>query len=325
MERQVRHLTRMVDDLLDVTRITRGKIQLNRERIDLARLARTTAEDRRPALETAGLRLIVETPQQPVWVHGDPTRLAQVVNNLLDNAMKFTEKGGQVTVAVTAEPEQARTSLTVRDTGIGIEPAVLPRLFEVFAQADRSLDRTRGGLGLGLAVVRGLVELHGGMVEAHSAGPGKGAAFTVHLPLEPEPPALTEKSMVAPTSVENHRILIIEDNRDTADSLQRLLELIGHEVRVAYTGTDGVALALDWRPEVILCDIGLPGMNGYEVARALRRDPALSKARMLAITGYGQEEDRRLSHDAGFDFHLTKPVDPEMLLEILNHQETVES
>jgi two-component system CheB/CheR fusion protein len=317
MERQVRHLSRLIDDLLDVSRITRGKIRLQRERLDLARLARTTAEDRRPSFEQAELRLAVEVPEAPVWVSADATRLAQVLTNLLDNAVKFTDRGGAVTVHVGAEPAPPRAALTVRDTGIGIEPQVLPHLFDVFAQADRSLDRARGGLGLGLALVRGLIGLHEGTVEAASAGPGRGATFTVCLPLEPAPATLAA-TPAAPLPMRAHlRVLVIEDHRDSADSLRTLLELLGHEVTVAYTGAEGVAAAQTWQPEVVLCDIGLPELDGYGVAEALRRSPATAAARLIAVSGYGQEEDRRRSRQAGFDHHLVKPVAPEALQKLL--------
>jgi PAS domain S-box-containing protein len=317
MERQLRHLARLVDDLLDVSRISRGKVQLRCERIDLARHARTAAEDRRPVLERAGLALVVETPETPVWVTGDPTRLAQIVNNLLDNSAKFSDGGRKVTVRVTAGAARRQAALSVRDEGVGIEPEMLPRLFNVFAQADRSLDRTRGGLGLGLALVKGLAELHGGEVEAFSEGPGKGAEFTVRLPLAEEPAALAPKAEAPRRSGERHRILVVEDSKDAAESLRLLLELLGHEVRVAYTGPQGVAAAKVWRPDIVLCDIGLPGLDGYGVARELRLNPTTARARLLALTGYGQDEDRRRSREAGFDYHLVKPADPEELQRLL--------
>jgi PAS domain S-box-containing protein len=317
LERQVRHLARLVDDLLDVSRITRGKVQLRCERIDLARHARTAAEDRRPVLERAGLALVVEAPETPVWVTGDPTRLAQIVNNLLDNAAKFSGGGGQVTVRVAADAARRQTVLSVRDEGVGIEPEMLPRLFSAFAQADRSLDRSRGGLGLGLALVKGLAELHGGEVEAFSEGPGRGAEFLVRLPLAEEPAPVAPAAGRPELSAERRRILVVEDSKDAAEALRVLLELRGHEVRVAHTGPQGVEAAKGWRPDVVLCDIGLPGLDGCGVARALRLNPATARARLLALTGYGQEEDRRRSREAGFDHHLVKPADPEELQRLL--------
>jgi CheY-like chemotaxis protein len=318
MERQIRHLTRLVDDLVDVNRITQGKIQVRREQVDLAKLVRTTAEDRRGVLEQAGMSLVVEVPDTPVWVAGDPVRLAQVLNNLLDNAYKFRNGGDRVTVHLARDAERKQAVLTVRDQGMGIDPELFPRLFDVFAQADHSLDRPRGGLGIGLSVVKGLVQLHGGEVEAISGGPGQGATFTVRLPLKEEAAALTG---VSPAALEPAaaplRILIVEDSRDAADSLRMLLELLGHQVEVAYSGPEGVRRARQWRPDVVLCDIGLPGLDGYEVAGELRHDPATAKARLIAITGYGQEEDRRRAREAGFDHHLTKPVDPVALQPLL--------
>jgi PAS domain S-box-containing protein len=317
MERQVRHLARLVDDLLDVSRVARGKIALRRERLDLARLVRTAAADRRPALESAGLTLAVETPETPLWVSGDATRLSQVLGNLLDNAAKFTDRGGRVEVKLNATEGGPGAELRVRDTGVGIDPELLPRLFEPFSQADRSLHRSKGGLGLGLALVRGLTELHGGTVRAASAGPGRGAEFVVRLPLEAEPPVLSKAGAEPRAGGAPRRVLVVEDNRDSADTLRMLLELQGHEVRVAYTGPEGVRLAREWRPTVVLSDIGLPGLDGFGVARALRADAATSGARLIAVTGYGTDEDRRLARESGFDHLLTKPADPAVLQDLL--------
>jgi PAS domain S-box-containing protein len=318
IERQIRHLTRLVDDLLDVSRITQGRIQVRRERIDLASLVRTTAEDRRPVLEQAGMKLVLEVAEGPVWVAGDPTRLAQVLNNLLDNAAKFRDGGDSVTVRMTVDEGRQQAVIHVQDKGIGIAPDLFPRLFDVFAQADRSLARSRGGLGVGLSVVKGLVELHGGEVQVTSGGPGKGAAFTVRLPLKDERKALAE-SPATPLkpAAEPLRILVVEDHHDAADSLRMLLELLGHRVAVAYNGPEGVRRAREWRPDVVLCDIGLPGLDGYGVAGELRHDPTTAGARLIALTGYGQEEDRRRARQAGFDHHLTKPVDPAVLQPLL--------
>jgi len=317
MERQVVHLTRLVDDLLDVSRITRGNVQLRRERMDLGRLARATAEDRRPDLAQAGLTLRLDIPDTPIWIMGDATRLEQILQNLLDNTVKFSDGGSFVSVQVTADPERQEAIMVVRDDAIGIEPELLPRLFSPFAQADRSLDRSRGGLGLGLALVKGLAELHGGGVQASSGGTGQGAEITVRLPLEHEPAALTQTLTVPKPTGGSRRVLIIEDQRDAADSLRTLLELLGYRVRVAYSGPDGVEAAGEWRPEIVLCDIGLPGLDGYGVARELRLNPTTARVRLLAITGYGSDEDRRRSQQAGFDLHLVKPVDPDELLRLM--------
>ena len=319
MERQLGHMTRIVDDLLDVSRITRGKIALRRERLDLARLARDSTDDHRPAFEQPGLTLAADVPETPVWVMGDSTRLAQVLDNLLHNAAKFTDRGGKVTVRVVLDGDRRQAVLSVSDTGTGIEPEMLPRLFDAFAQADRSLERSKGGLGLGLTLVKGLVELHGGEVGAASAGPGRGAEFSVRLPVQPEPPALSKMSAAPTHATARLRILVVEDNRDSADMLRVLLELCGYEVAVAYTGPAGVQAAKEWRPDVVLCDIGLPGMDGYGVVGELRRHPATAAARVIAVTGYGTDDDRRKSQEAGFDQHLTKPVDPDVLERMFAH------
>jgi PAS domain S-box-containing protein len=313
VERQVGHLARLIDDLLDVSRITRGKILLRKERLDLVPLVRAAGEDHRALLEGAGLSLSIELPDRPVCVVGDPTRLAQVVGNLLHNALKFTEAGGCVVVRLSAGPGSA-ARVTVRDTGIGMGPEILAHLFEPFSQADRSLDRSRGGLGLGLALVQGLVELHGGSIRASSPGVGQGSEFVVSLPQvrgDSAPQAAPPPTLPGTKEL---RILIIEDNRDTAESLRMVLALAGHQVEVAYTGPEGVEKARRFGPNAVLCDIGLPGkMDGYAVARTLRADPQLCTTTLIALTGYGQEEDLRRARQAGFDQHFTKPVDPTAL------------
>lgn len=309
IDRQARQQARLLDDLLDVTRISRGKITLCMERVDLARLVREAAEDHRRSLEEAGLTLSPELPKAPVWVQVDPTRLSQVLSNLLDNAAKFTPAGGQVLLRLETSPGGGRAVVTVRDTGIGIEPEMMPEVFKAFVQSDRSLDRSRSGMGLGLALVKGLIELHGGEVHAHSPGPGQGTELTLLLPLERG--TETEQKTAPPESSAGSplRILIVDDNRDAANLLGSLLRRDGHEVKVAYSGAAGLAAIRELRPEVVLCDIGLPGMDGYVLAAELRRDPASALARLIAVTGYGQKEDRRRSQEAGFDHHLTKPVD----------------
>jgi signal transduction histidine kinase len=317
MERQLRHLNRLVDDLLDVARLVRGTAPIRPERLDLARLVRTTVEDRRPLVEQAGLTATVQTPETPVWVQGDPTRLVQALDNLLDNAVKFSAGGGRVEVSLHTDDAGRQAVITVRDQGIGIDAEILPRLFTTFAQADRSLDRPRGGLGLGLAVVKELVDLHGGQVEAASAGPGGGATFTIRLPLQREPEALTVVPKGPSAACVRRRILVVEDSRDAAESLRLLLEMLGHEVQVAGTGPEGVQAAANWLPEVVVSDIGLPGLDGYEVARRIRRLPGMQNALLVALTGYGSDEDRMRSRQAGFNHHLVKPADPLDLLHLL--------
>jgi CheY-like chemotaxis protein/nitrogen-specific signal transduction histidine kinase len=317
IDRQVTHMARLVDDLLDATRIAHGKILLRKERCDLARLVRQTAEDFRSIFDGSGLELEVAVPAGPIWVEGDPTRLAQMVGNLLHNAHKFTDPGGRVSVGVTLEPESRSVFIRVRDQGIGITAEMLPHVFEVFTQADRSLARSRGGLGMGLALVKGLAQLHGGEVGAASPGLGQGAEFTIRLPLAAAhlpPPALP----LPQCNGKNYRVLVIEDNMDTAESTRMLLSLAGHEVQTAYTGAAGLEAARKFHPQVILCDIGLPGgLNGYDVVRALRQDPTLATGYVIALTGYGRDEDLRQAQEAGFDLHFTKPVDYEHLCRAL--------
>jgi PAS domain S-box-containing protein len=306
IDRQVGHLSHLVDDLLDVTRITRGKIRLQRTRVDLVDVVRRTVEDHRSLLE--GRAIALRLPSEPVWIDGDPTRLAQVLGNLLNNAAKFTPDGGEVSVSLTRAG--GCTVLEVADTGLGIDPDTQARLFEPFAQADRSLDRSRGGLGLGLALVKGLVDLHGGTVHAHSDGPGRGARFTITLPVDEHAIAAHESVPSHATADRGCKVLVIEDNKDAGDTLSEAFGLSGHRVVVAYDGETGLAKARTFLPDVVVCDIGLPGqLDGYAVARALRRDARTASALLVALTGYAQPEDQRRALDAGFDVHLAKPPD----------------
>lgn len=317
MERQVQHMARLIDDLLEVSRVTRGKIQLHPERLDLARLLTALAADHRPAAEAVSLTLTLQVPEQPVWMIGDANRLIQIANNLLENAIKFTDPGGRIEISLAGDSRQRKAILCIRDTGIGMEAEMLARLFVPFSQADRSLHRTRGGLGLGLALVKSLTEMHGGRIQASSGGVGQGTEFRLELPLEDAPAVHTAPAETTSPALEHLRILIVEDGKDAADSLKFLLELYGYEVRVAYTGPDGVAAAQQWPPDVVLCDIGLPGLDGFGVARALRRHAATAQVRLIAITGYGSDEDRRKAQESGFDHLMTKPADPEKLQALL--------
>jgi PAS domain S-box-containing protein len=315
MERQVGNLVRLVDDLLDVSRIATGKVRLQPRRVDLADVVRQAAADARPAFEAKGVPLHAPEPP-PVWVSGDPTRLAQVIDNLLTNALKFTPPGGEVELSL-AGVSGGRAALTVRDTGAGIEPEMLARLFVPFSQADRTLDRSQGGLGLGLAIVKGLAELHGGEVRAESAGRGSGATFVVTLPTAPEVAGEREERDQGPAPAGRLRVLVVEDGPDAAESLRMLLEEYGHEVEVASTGHDGVRAAARWRPQVVICDIGLPGMDGFAVAAAIRRCPPTAGATLIALTGYGQDADKQKGRESGFDEYLTKPADPAALRALL--------
>ncbi|MGC3999378.1 MAG: ATP-binding protein [Anaeromyxobacter sp.] len=315
--RQVLHLTRLIDDLLDVTRISRGKILLQRGRLDLVDLVRRTAEDHRPLFSARQVRLEVAAGALPIWVDADGTRVAQVVGNLLTNAAKFAQPATGVQVAVAREPGGS-AEVRVRDQGVGIEPAFLSRLFEPFMQADATLHRTRGGLGLGLSLVKGLVELHGGTVSARSDGPGQGAEFTVRIPLAPEAPALDRAPPRQPADTSpRRRVLVVEDNADAAETLCEMLDVWGHEVALARDGRAGLGLARSFRPDLILCDIGLPELDGYEVARAIRADPALAGTFLVALTGYASPEDQRKAADAGFHRHLAKPVPIDVIEEVL--------
>jgi signal transduction histidine kinase len=317
VERQSHHMARLVDQLLDVSRISHGKIELHPQRLELTRLVWETCEDYRRILEAVSVSLAVELAYEPLWIDGDSTRLQQTLGNLLENAAKFTPSGGQVRVTVAADRQKKAAKVAVTDTGIGIAPELLPRLFDPFVQADRSLARTQGGLGLGLALVQGNIELHGGRIHVHSLGIGRGATFAFELPLQPPPSDADLSAASAPPRSDRLRVLIVEDNPDAAESLRDLVELFGHEVEVAYTGDAGVERARQVRPDVVLCDLGLPGMDGYAVAADLRRDLATQSARLIAITGYGQEEDLRRTAEAGFDAHLTKPVDVKTLRAML--------
>jgi signal transduction histidine kinase/ActR/RegA family two-component response regulator len=316
IERQVAQMARLIDDLLDVARITRGKILLRQSRFDLVELVRTAVDDRAEAIEAHGLTLEKHLPPSPLMTAGDPARLSQAIENLLDNAQKFTHPGGRIQVSLELDPAGRIAIIAVRDTGVGIPAALLPHLFEPFSQPEASV--RRGGLGLGLALVKGLVELHRGTVEARSRGPGQGAEFLLSLPLNAEAAveehAAEERRAHAPC-----RVLVIEDNVDAAESLALVLEMARHEVTVANSGEQGIELAAKLRPDVVLSDIALGGsMSGFEVARRLRATPALCSTRLVAITGYGQDEDRRRSMEAGFDEHLVKPFDVDALLTVLD-------
>jgi two-component system CheB/CheR fusion protein len=315
LDRQLTQLTRLIDDLLDLTRISRGKFQLKLEKFDLAELLRRTLEDHRASFESHGIQLDEDVDPIAVWVNADPVRLVQAVSNILGNALKFSSAHGHAKVGLRAEGRCA--VLTVRDNGVGIAPDMLPRVFEPFAQAPQAVDRALGGLGLGLAVVKGLIELHGGTVGIASEGVGRGSVVTLSLPLVEPLEASEPASDPVTSSQHRRRVLIIDDNVDSADSLRDALAFSGHEVIAAYDGSSGLAAAFESRPEVILCDIGLPGMDGYEVAKAVRADPTLRGAYLVAITGYSREEDREMALAAGFDRHLTKPPSMEILEQLI--------
>lgn len=315
MERQVGQLIRLVDDLLDVSRISRGKIELREETVELASVVHQAVEAARPLCEQMHHDLTVSLPSLPIYLNADPARLAQVVGNLLTNACKFTNGGGRISLAV--DQEDAQAVIRVRDTGIGIAADQLPRIFEMFTQLDTSLERSQSGLGIGLTLVRNLIELHGGTVTAHSDGLGQGTEFEVRLPITNETRATSGPSVIAPTPGTNRRILIVDDNHDSVASLASLLTLSGYAVHTAYDGLQATEAAETLRPDVVLLDIGLPKLNGYEVARKIREQPWGKDIGLVALTGWGQDEDRKKSQEAGFDGHLVKPVDYASLIKLL--------
>lgn len=316
-ERQLRQITRLVDELLDVARISQGKIVLQKAPLDLGALILQCLEVQRPTVAARGLVLTQSLPAQPLWVSGDAARLQQVISNLLNNAIKYTQDGGQLHVGLSREGERAL--IAVRDNGMGIEPALLPRVFDLFEQGQRALDRSQGGLGVGLTLVQRLVRLHEGQVEAFSAGPGLGAEFRVTLPClalaQPEADAAATAGGL-PVG-DGRRVLVVDDNADVAESTATMLELFGHQVTMAADGQQALQAVESFRPDVVLLDIGLPGLDGYEVARRLRQRPAGRAALLVALTGYGQAADRQRGREAGFDEHLLKPVDPAQLAELV--------
>lgn len=317
IERQVGQLTRLVDDLLDVSRITRGMVKLDKKTVELSTVVAQAVESSRPHIDAQKQAFTVKLPPDPIWVEADPTRLSQVLLNLLNNSAKYSEAGGRIELL--AEREGSTVAIRVRDTGVGIAPEMLPRIFDLFTQVDGTLDRAKGGLGIGLTVVRRLVEMHEGSVEAFSAGVGKGSEFVVRLPVRSAGELPKEAAPIQERSGPEcaRRILVVDDNRDSAESLARLLRLFGHEVVLAHDGQAAMEAARVKKPDVAVLDIGLPGMNGYELARQLRQEPGQGRLILVALTGYGQDEDRLHSREAGFDAHLVKPVNLEELRAIL--------
>ena len=316
IERQVTNLTRLVSDLLQISRVATGRIKLRLETLDLSQIVHYGLQTARPIIDRHRHELSLALPTEIVWVHADPARLEEVVVNLLTNAAKYTDEGGRIELSL--EREQDHAILRVRDSGIGISAELLPRIFDLFTQADRSLDRSQGGLGIGLSLVQRLVELHGGTVTALSEGLGQGSEFIVRLPLVPAP-----DTRPPPTSIQNAthqqgmRVLVVDDNVDGCTMLAHWLRHQGYAVQTAYTGPTGLRAAEVWRPDALVLDIGLPGLDGYQIARRLRAQAVLSEMRLVALTGYGQESDVLLAREAGFDAHLLKPVDLDQLEKLL--------
>jgi signal transduction histidine kinase len=315
--RQLQQLVRLVDDLLDATRLSSNKVQVRKARTDLAQVIRDAVDAARPDIEHAGHHVALRLPASPVWLEGDADRLAQVTTNLLNNAVRYTPAGGRITVAVEAAGDEA--VLAVTDSGVGMRTEDLERVFEMFTQVGGP---GSGGLGIGLALVRGIAELHGGRAEARSDGPGLGSEFRVRLPLAHDArPADVPDAPTTPTGAGSCRVLIVDDNVDAVEMMAALLEMHGHEVRVAHDAASALAAAHDFAPEAAVLDIGLPGTDGYELARRFRGDPRTRDVRLVALTGWGQDGDRVRARDAGFDVHLTKPADPDLILAAIRHGE----
>ncbi len=318
MERQIGNMVRLIDDLLDLSRISKGKFELRKEKIDLRLVVQDALETSRPLIEGARHQLSVVMPTQPVFVNADRVRLAQVFANLLNNSAKYTERGGQISLIV--ERQGTDAVVKVKDNGMGISPAVLPKVFDLFTQADRSLERSQSGLGIGLSVVRGLVDMHGGIVEAASEGLGKGSEFIVRLSTVVSPALEAEQKdggnayIYAPSK---YRILVVDDNKDAAISLAMMLKIMGHDTRTAHDGVEAVEAAQTFLPDVIMLDIGLPKLNGYDVCRRIRGAAWGKDMILIAVTGWSQEEDKRQSKEAGFNFHMLKPVDPQAVVKLL--------
>ena len=318
MERQLNQMVRLVDDLMDASRIPRNMLELRKERVELASIIQSAVESTRPLVEQCGHELIVVVTPQPIFLLADPVRLAQVFCNLLSNAAKYTERGGHIWISAAREGDVV--IVTVRDTGIGIPAHKLSEIFEPFKQLDRSLERAQGGLGIGLSLARGLVELHGGTLEARSAGPGNGSEFSATFPLLgmgtcPEPQA--KQIRLKPPMSSKFRILVVDDNEDSAASLAIMLDLMGHDTRIAHDGVAAVEAAQDFQPEVVLLDIGMPKLNGYDAARRIREQSWGRTIFLIAMTGWGQDEDKHRAACAGFNLHMTKPVDPSALENLL--------
>jgi CheY-like chemotaxis protein/two-component sensor histidine kinase len=314
IERQVSQMMRLVDDLLDVSRITTGRLELRRERIDLAQVIRSAVETSRPLIDAARHELSVELPSDPILLDADPVRLAQVFSNVLNNAARYMAEGGRI--RVTAERDKHTVTVIVRDFGIGIAADALPKIFDMFAQGDASDEQSHGGLGIGLTLVKRLVEMHSGSVEAHSEGRGRGTSIYVRLPIAaaaPAPLQPTRSDTARRFSSTAHRILIADDNRDAAESMGMLLRLMGNDVRTVFDGVEAVEEAETFRPDLILLDIGMPKLNGYDAARRIREKGWSQDTTLVALTGWGREDDKRKAAEAGFDRHFTKPIDPAVL------------
>jgi signal transduction histidine kinase len=319
IERQTRQMTRLIDDLLDIARVTSNKLELRREKILLSEVLDAAVETSQPLIEQRGHKLIVKAPSAPIYIDGDLVRLAQVISNLLNNAAKYTGRGGRIWLTVARKENDS--VIKIRDTGIGIPAEMMPQIFEMFTQADRT-NGPPGGLGIGLTLVKRLVEMHGGTITVHSEGLGKGSEFVVRVPMTSSPsvpPEIQEKGKPKSKAEKgtSTRILVVDDNQDSADSIGLLLKLLGNEVRIEHDGLAAVDVANEFKPQVVLLDIGLPTLNGYEAAKKIRKKPWGRQAVLIAVTGWGETVDRQRSKKAGFDHHLVKPVEPDVLTNLL--------
>ena len=319
IERQSAQLARIVNDMIDISRITRGAIAIEHAPVDVADVARRAAEAAAPLIDGAGHKLHLQLPGEPLWVNGDLHRLTQLATNLLNNAACYTPQGGEILLAVRAAGSQVR--LQVRDNGRGIEPELLERIFDMFVQGRPPLKRVAGGLGIGLALSRKIAELHGGSLDARSDGPGKGSEFTLRLPAATLEARRSEQDAgISFASSGTRRILVVDDNVDAARSIEMLLRSLGHETLVVHDGADALRAAPEYRPSIVLLDIGMPGLDGYAVARRLRAMEGGESLRIVAVTGWGQDSDREKSREAGFDLHLVKPVEPRELVRVLDER-----
>lgn len=319
MDRQLVHMVRLIDDLLDMSRVSQGKIELRKERVSLQSVIQSALEASRPLIEAGHHRLSTDIPEQGIWLEADHTRIAQVISNLLNNAAKYTPDGGQIHLAVVLQGNEVTISVT--DNGLGIPTEMLTQIFDLFTQVNRTLEQSQGGLGIGLALVKYLVEMHGGAICAQSPGLGKGSTFSLTLPVA-EAVTITPAPAPGPVAAAGEgaalKVLVVDDNVASAKTTGWMLEMIGHEYTLAHDGTEALRVAKETRPRVILLDIGLPGMNGYDVCRELRKDPAFRKTVLIAQTGWGQKRDREMAEEAGFDHHLIKPVEFEKLAALLS-------
>ncbi len=315
MDRQVTHLVRLIDDLLDVSRVSRGKIDLRRENVALQTALHAAIETSRPVIASGHHELTLDIPDAPLLLNADVTRLSQVVSNLLNNAAKYTSPGGKI--SLTVRREDGEVTIAVEDNGVGIPEAMLPKVFELFTQVEKGIERSRGGLGIGLALASQLVELHEGSISAESPGAGLGSTFTVRLPLLPQGALAAGIASEPRVEGSSLKVLIVDDNVSSAETTGRMLSMIGHETTLAFGGQEALEAARTFHPDVIMLDLGMPGMSGYDVCRELRRDPGFERTMLIAQTGWGQESDRRKTREAGFDHHLTKPVDLQELSRLL--------